>query len=83
MAYRQELNPVFMTFHDNKPLEQLVNESWNDFNRKINVTIADVLSWQSFGENNGEVDNGVYLYFSQDISLLRYKLYHLHFMCSL
>jgi hypothetical protein len=60
-----------MTFHDNKPLEQLVNESWNDFNRKINVTIADVLSWQSFGENNGEVDNGVYLYFSQDISLLR------------
>jgi hypothetical protein len=35
-----------MTFHDNKPLEQLVNESWNDFNRKINVTIADVLSWQ-------------------------------------
>ena len=44
--FRQELNPVFMTFHDNKPLEQLVNENWNDFNKKVNVTIADTLSWQ-------------------------------------
>ena len=34
-----------MTFHDSKPLEPLVDEQWEDFNVKINVTIPEVLQW--------------------------------------
>lgn len=37
-----------MTFHDNKPLEPLINEKWEDFNIKINVTLPQVLNWVSF-----------------------------------
>ncbi|XP_062508428.1 hypoxia-inducible factor 1-alpha inhibitor-like isoform X2 [Corticium candelabrum] len=69
-VYRQESSRVFMTFHDNKPLEHLVNEDWSDFNKKINVTIPDVLKWQEFDEGHDK-SGGEYLYFSRDISLLR------------
>ena len=34
-----------MTFHDDKPLEPLVNERWEDFNVKVNVTLPQVLGW--------------------------------------
>lgn len=34
-----------MTFHDGKPLEPLINEKWEDFNVKVNTSIAQVLHW--------------------------------------
>lgn len=34
-----------MTFHDDKPLEPLVNEEWEDFNIKVNTTIPEILQW--------------------------------------
>ena len=34
-----------MTFHDHKPLEPLVNEKWEEFNTKHNVTIPEILQW--------------------------------------
>lgn len=34
-----------MTFHDDKPLESLVEEKWEDFNVKVNVTLSEVLNW--------------------------------------
>ena len=41
--HRQESERRFTTFHDNKPLEPLVNERWEDFNVKVNTTLAAVL----------------------------------------
>ncbi|KAL5473959.1 hypothetical protein EMCRGX_G028528 [Ephydatia muelleri] len=66
MAYKQETNRVFKTFHDNKALEPLVNEKWEDFNLKVNVTIPQVLAWPSPSPHMGP-----YLYFSQKLVTLR------------
>ena len=41
--HRQESERKFMTFHDGKPLEPLVNERWEDFNVRVNTTLAAVL----------------------------------------
>ena len=41
----QESKGSFVTFHDNKPLEPLVNERWEDFNVKVNVTLPELLAW--------------------------------------
>jgi hypothetical protein len=68
MAHRQESSRSFMTFHDNKPLESLVNERWEDFNVKVNVTLPEVLNWHNVDHN---LSSGPYLYFSQDIATLR------------
>jgi hypothetical protein len=70
MAHRQESSRSFMTFHDNKPLESLVNERWEDFNVKVNVTLPEVLNWHNVDHN---LSSGPYLYFSQDIATLRNK----------
>ena len=35
----------FKTFHDNKPLEPLVIERWEDFNIRHSVTIRKLLTW--------------------------------------
>ena len=43
VRHRQESERKFTTFHDNKPLEPLVNEQWEDFNVKVNTTLAGVL----------------------------------------
>ena len=43
--FAQEKKRNFVTFHDNKPLQPLVNEKWEDFNVKINVTLPQVLGW--------------------------------------
>ena len=43
--HAQERKRNFVTFHDSKPLEPLVNEKWEDFNVKINVTLPQVLGW--------------------------------------
>lgn len=37
----------FITFHDNKPLEPLVNERWEEFNAKVNVSVPEILQWVS------------------------------------
>lgn len=66
LAYKQETSRVFKTFHDNKPLETMVNEKWEDFNVKVNVTIPQVLQWPSPAPHKGP-----YLYFSQKLMTLR------------
>ena len=38
---------MFTTFHDDKPLEPLVTAKWENFNVKVNATIADILRWVS------------------------------------
>lgn len=43
VCHRQETERRFTTFHDGKPLEPLVNEKWEDFNVKVNTTLAAVL----------------------------------------
>ena len=43
VCHRQESERKFTTFHDGKPLEPLVNEKWEDFNVKVNTTLAAVL----------------------------------------
>ena len=43
-GYRQLGDPVFITFHDNKPLEPFVKGKWSDFNRKVNVSVPSVFS---------------------------------------
>jgi len=68
MAYRQEGKRSFITFHDDKPLEPLVDEKWDDFNVKVNVTIPEVLQWEVPEKDR---HRGPYLYFSQDIATLR------------
>lgn len=44
-----------MTFHDDKALEPLVAEKWEDFNMKINTTIPEILQWVSEREREREL----------------------------
>lgn len=57
-----------MTFHDDKPLEPLVSQKWEDFNLKINTTIPEILQWNHPQKRS---QTGPYMYYSQDISTLR------------
>ncbi|XP_065846591.1 jmjC domain-containing protein E-like [Oscarella lobularis] len=65
-AYRQLGDPVFITFHDNKPLEPFVKGKWSDFNRKVNVSVPSVFSGKGEKERKD-----TYLYFSQNIGQLK------------
>ena len=44
-GFPQENKGSFITFHDDKPLESLASERWEDFNVKVNVTIPELLLW--------------------------------------
>ena len=43
----QESKRSFITFHDEKALEPLVAEKWEDFNVKVNTSIPEILQWVS------------------------------------
>lgn len=58
-----------MTFHDNKPLQPLVNERWEDFNIKPTLSIPDILGWVSF-----RALNILYIYIYYEIIFVRWDM---------
>ena len=55
-AHMQEDKRSFITFHDDKPLEPLVlGEKWEDFNLKVNTTIAKILQWVRCACENNKI----------------------------
>ncbi|XP_064405829.1 HSPB1-associated protein 1-like isoform X2 [Halichondria panicea] len=67
-AHIQEDARSFITFHDNKPLEDYVPEQWENFNLKVNTTIPTVLQW---GEEGTDPSKGPFLYYTQDMATMR------------
>ncbi|XP_065898446.1 tRNA wybutosine-synthesizing protein 5-like [Dysidea avara] len=71
MAYRQESQRIFTTFHDGKPLEPLVNEKWEDYNIKVNTTLEIVLGKPGLDA----VEQGPYLYYSEKVADLKRSVF--------
>ena len=81
----QEDERTFITFHDNKPMEGIVTEKWDEFNVKVNTTIPHVLQWVSKcwcvvvshgcwlspqGSTKADPLKGPYLYYTQDLATM-------------